>query len=248
MTAPSSSRPSSSTTRISAPNKNSKPSPSWTLDEHVSHLTSLLKAYPAAEELQSTWDGYSTTSATKGSDSLALGLKNYKAALDSGRRIGGNDSNKVVQQAAGPSSTPTPSGLPLWTVVRILKASWHADGSWPLVGADASEEETFLSILPASNPAQQNGTVAEATPPTMRIPRSVHPAGLLVKRKAPLVTTMAMEPGPPARPDPTPDQVAQAYRSRGIAVPDPPAYVPSDDEDGAVADPAGPAANDNDSA
>ncbi|KAE8222432.1 hypothetical protein CF319_g4364 [Tilletia indica] len=245
MTAPSSSLPSSSSTRISAPTKNPKPSPSWTLDEHVSHLTALLKAHPAAEELQSIWDGYPTASATKGSNPLALGLKNYKAALDSGRRIGGNDSNKVGQQV-GPSSTR--SGLPLWTVVRILKASWHADGSWPLVGADASEEETFLSILPASNPAQQNGTVAEATPPTMRIPRSVHPAELLIKRRAPLVTTMAMEPGPPARPDPTPDQVAQAYRSRGIAVPDPPAYVPSDDEDGAVADPAGPAANDNDSA
>ncbi|CAD6904002.1 unnamed protein product [Tilletia controversa] len=184
---------------------------------------------------------------SQGSRPLALGLKDYKAALDSGRRISGNNGKNDSRQGTSLNR----SGLPLWVVVRMLKASWHAEGSWPLIGADASEKDTQLSL--PTNPQRSIGTsVATSTPhppsstTTMKIPRSVHPTALLLKGKAPLVTTMTPEPGPPARPDPSPDEVAQAYRARGILVADPPVLIPSDDE-GEEA-PTGGEAIDDDSA
>ncbi|KAK0559062.1 hypothetical protein OC844_004677 [Tilletia horrida] len=224
--------------------------PSWTLQEHIDHLTALLSASPSAEELQSTWNGHATKTGDERTP-LALGLKDYKAALDSGRRISPGSGSKNDAGERGKQRTHV--GLPLWIVVRTLKASWHADGSWPLAGSDATEADATLTLpavpppaLPASaNKQQKRGaipasasvsqaTVAATTVSTtfMRLPRSVHPAALLLKPRVPSPNALPPpEPGPPVRPDPTPDQIAQAYRARGIQVPDPPTVSPSDDED-----------------
>lgn len=53
-----------------------------------------------------------------------IGIKN---ALDNGRRI--NVSRNGVER-----------GMPLWMLTKVLKASWHADGSWPIIGRDEAAQ------------------------------------------------------------------------------------------------------------
>ncbi|KAL9939093.1 hypothetical protein V8E36_001906 [Tilletia maclaganii] len=215
--------------------------PTRTLEDHIQHLKALLTSQPNAEELQRVWDGFSTAPpATQGSHSptgeplkvLALGLKDYKRALDTGRRL----VNSSVG-TAGPEARRLHQGIPLWMVVRTLKASWHAEGSWPLVGCDAPEQDTKVTLpnpsSSASGPRQAGGTEGGSRP-TMTIPRSCHPSALLIKPKVAYADLMtAVDPGPPARPDPSSEQIRNAYRARGIALPDPPVLSDSDYEAGA---------------
>ncbi|KAK0561503.1 hypothetical protein OC861_005781 [Tilletia horrida] len=197
-------------------NSTKSTSPSWTLDQHVAHLRTMLDAAPAAEELQTTWDGYPTGGEAP---AISLGLKHYREALDSGRRI---SSSRTTQEENGSKSLSSAHhhGIPLSIVVRILKASWIADGTWPVAGCDATDQQTSV-VLPGSQSKENN---------VIRIPRSIHPSAELIKGKPLAILSATPEPGPVARPDPTPSQVAQAYRHRGIFVPDPSPTCNSDEE------------------
>ena len=82
--------------------------------ESLARLQGCLLAVPDAEELQE----------------LQGPLVVIKNALDSGRRI--NVCRNGVER-----------GMPLWMLVKILKASWHADGSWPIIGRDEAAQHAM---------------------------------------------------------------------------------------------------------
>ncbi|CAO1629376.1 unnamed protein product [Sympodiomycopsis kandeliae] len=141
----------------------------------------VLTSTEAAEELKSTWHG-------SGSDEKKTALKDFKRLLDSGKRV-------------NPSETDTPRGIPMWMVVRTVKSSWHADGSWPLLGSDES--------LPSSSSG-------------MDIPSSIHPRALLLRPKG--QDRFELPPsdiavGEIVKQDPEPDRIAEAYRARGVQNP-----------------------------
>ncbi|CAO1618818.1 unnamed protein product [Parajaminaea phylloscopi] len=168
-----------------------------TLDD----LATLLHSAEAAEELASSWHGADTTVPAgdhRNGEHRRMGLSDLKRLLDTGRRVGG---------ASG-------RGIPAWIVVRTMKASWHHDGSWPLVGSD---EDVSVAPGPAGSDAQQAAIAA--------LPRSIHPSHLLLrppgqmKAQGPPPTDPELEKGlPPQRPDPIPEDVARRYAARGIEV------------------------------
>ncbi|PWN30635.1 hypothetical protein BDZ90DRAFT_229648 [Jaminaea rosea] len=138
-----------------------------------------------------------------------MGLRDLKRMLDSGRRV-----------AAGAEGS---RGIPMWLVVsmsswmrgssrsslpldlrqiRAVKASWHQDGSWPILGIDEEAAEDALASLP----------------------RSVHAASKLLR---PPGHTRAQIPPrdpeaerglPPQRPDPDPEDVVRRYEEQGVDV------------------------------
>lgn len=79
--------------------------------ESLTRLQDFLLAVPDAEEL----------------DMMQKPLIGIKNALDNGRRI--NVSRNGVER-----------GMPLWMLTKVLKASWHADGSWPIIGRDEAAQ------------------------------------------------------------------------------------------------------------
>lgn len=143
-------------------------------DGAVARLGQLLHSAPDAEEL--------ATSAPE--------LRGVKHALDDKRFFGAEGREGRVR------------GLPLWMAVKALKASWHEDGSWPLIGHDAAEQHG------ACDPQVCVANV-------MRV--SVHPHAKIVRSAAPCGAPTSRVPcqpmaGEPVRPDPTPDEVAERYR------------------------------------
>lgn len=100
---------------------------------------------------------------TQGDESKLKGfwpqMRGIKQGLDRGKYISGAGKNR---------------GIPLALTVQLLKASWHADSTWP-IGEHALEQRQEQAIA-------------------------------------------GREPGPQARPDPSPDEIAAAYRKRGISV------------------------------
>ncbi|KDN48440.1 hypothetical protein K437DRAFT_293887 [Tilletiaria anomala UBC 951] len=94
----------------------------------IQDLASVLNAIPAAEELSALWLGESLpdevcqqiSAPVQVDAGKVIPLQLLKKGLDSGRTV----------------SAPSGRGLPLWLAVRTLKASWHADGTWPLRGRD----------------------------------------------------------------------------------------------------------------
>ncbi|PWY98551.1 hypothetical protein BCV70DRAFT_201867 [Testicularia cyperi] len=101
------------------------------------------------------------------------------------------DSGKRVGAGAGRHR-----GLPLSLVIPILKSEWHNDGTWPL---DCSIPGHGIGIATGTGTDIGSNEQQEKQKPTsMSTPAQAHV--------------------PPQ--DPSPDQIATAYRSRGIAVPD----------------------------
>ncbi|PWN41483.1 hypothetical protein IE81DRAFT_330878 [Ceraceosorus guamensis] len=123
-----------------------------------------------------------------------------------------------------------PRGIPLATAVRSLKAKWHGDGSWPLLGSDEvwAPTQTAVGI---SGVAVSAGI---AMPP-----RSVHPCRLLLRP----VGVFSFQPPQQqeAQPhhelvnhqlckqDPDSEEVARLYRLRGVHVAE--ADIPPDADD-----------------
>lgn len=102
------------------------PTPSERFEQTVARIEELFHEHADAEELAS-------------SEALLCGIKR---ALDSKRRVAAPGTDRV-------------RGLPLWIVVRVrertypqtkaLKCSWHADGSWPLIGYDEAERHRICN-------------------------------------------------------------------------------------------------------
>lgn len=82
----------------------------------------------------------------------------------------------------------------------MCKATWHQDGTWPLLGID------------------------EHTPPHLTAVaalHSVHPSALLLRPKGAdhfQIPTDDVETFPVRRPEPSADDIAEAYRRRGMQV------------------------------
>jgi hypothetical protein len=84
----------------------------------------------------------------------------------------------------------------------MCKATWHQDGTWPLLGADEeispSSTTSFSSLI-----------------------RSIHPSSKLLR--PPGITLFELPSndlgrGPPQRQEPSCEEVAASYRERGIQV------------------------------
>lgn len=170
----------------------------------IDALAKLLKASPAAEELAASW----SRSHTETLKDDGPRLSDLKQALDSGRRF-------VVEE------TPE-RGLPMWIVVgqlqhesrsfgldthnsnssvqvRTCKASWHNDGTWPLLAAD-EELDTDASL---------QGAI-----------RSIHPSAVILRPRDTIKFALPADEGSARRPEASMEEIADAYRRRGIFVED----------------------------
>jgi hypothetical protein len=84
----------------------------------------------------------------------------------------------------------------------MCKASWHQDGTWPLLGADEQVSSNEIASLP--------------------ITRSIHPSSELLRPRG--VTCFQIpedggdRPQTQQQPEPSAEDIAAAYRRRGIAV------------------------------
>lgn len=150
----------------------------------LNHLEELLDATPSSEELATTWNG-------SNNQSRSIGLRDLHRQLEAGKRV----------QHDG-------RGIPMWIVVRAVKASWHADGSWPLRGHDEM--------------GQNDDAVAA-------IPQSIHPSSALLRPKGQTACTLPQTPvdadlaaGKVIQADPDPQDIADAYAARGVQVGEPP--------------------------
>lgn len=85
-------------------------------------------------------------------------------------------------------------GIPMWIVVRTCKAKWHQDGTWPLLGSDEIVDADVHGTLP---------------------PRSTHPSRSLIR---PPGTNSFAAPTVLSTQEPSAEEIAQAYRRRGIKV------------------------------
>ncbi|PWN35712.1 uncharacterized protein FA14DRAFT_160748 [Meira miltonrushii] len=165
----------------------------------IEKLSQLLQSCPASEELKSTWERPKKPSMplSKASASPDPRLGDLHAVLQSGRSVvrGANKDR----------------GIPMWIVIRMCKASWHKDGTWPLMGSDEIENQT------------QTKSVNQDT--IQRV-RSIHPSALIIQAEQnDHTTTKAVDAafpqkngGPPIRIEPSADEIAEAYRRRGIFV------------------------------
>lgn len=90
--------------------------------------------------------------------------------------------------------------LPCLYQVRTLKASWHADGSWPLLGCD----ETTTAVNVVRSRHSSNKLLRPKGQTTFVVPQT------------PLDADLAA--GKVIRPDPEPEDVAARYEQRGISV------------------------------
>ena len=59
-------------------------------------------------------------------------------------------------------------GLPLWVAIKVIKASWHADGSWPLIGYDEAARHHIcdpqLCIVPSMHVSQHKHCLLYTSP------------------------------------------------------------------------------------
>lgn len=85
--------------------------------------------------------------------------------------------------------------------VLTLKASWHENGTWPLIGCDELE------------PPPSTSTSTLISQP---LPRSIHPSNLILKPRSTSKDPYQPDPGPPTRPEVEADEIARNYRSRGV--------------------------------
>lgn len=168
----------------------------------IEKLKNLLHSCPAAEELQSTWERPKKSSERHSTQSISSStsdprLGDLYAVLQSGRSIVRGENHD--------------RGIPMWIIVRMCKASWHRDGSWPLRGSDEVEKEMHKPLNLESKQRVQ----------------SIHPSALLIhaeeKTSSDHKNTMQRQlstkrDGPPIRVEPSADEIAEAYRRRGIFV------------------------------
>lgn len=169
---------------------------------------------------------------------MTMTLRDLKRLLDSERRVSGGGGPEVEESTPSASSSsgytdsshgptagemPMQRGIPMWIVVRTLKASWHADGSWPILAAD---EVYPTPASPKSRTSKDKGKAREMpSRPHKDIPRSVHPSEVILR---PPGTTSFQVPLPPPdlmlpgakmpKADPGMDEIARRYRTRGVAV------------------------------
>lgn len=182
-------------------------------DTTIEKLSQLLQSCPAAEELKSTWErpkrtSEPSTSLSKASNTPDPRLGDLYAVLQSGR--------SVVR------GTNKDRGIPMWIVVRMCKASWHKDGTWPLIGNDEIGEQTQSTSL---------------NPEGMQRIRSIHPSELIIQseqsgpsiNKADVATLSQKNEGPPIRAEPSANEIAEAYRRRGIFVEEAPNLKDNED-------------------
>lgn len=169
----------------------------------IEKLSQLLQSCPASEELKSTWErpkkplSKPSSSLPKASTVPDPRLSDLHAVLQSGRSVvrGANKDR----------------GIPMWIVVRMCKASWHKDGTWPLMGSDEIENQTQAEPIKLD---------------TIQRVRSIHPSALIIQSeqddqsttKAVGSTVPQNKDGPPIRIEPSADEIADAYRRRGIFV------------------------------
>lgn len=167
----------------------------------------------SAEELRSTW------SRSKGENPREHGprLADLKRALDDGKTLDTGDGRGVpmrlvvswkcsdqAQQVVKPRLDRMQYSLfcRSHAQTKTCKASWHYDGTWPLLASD------------------ETSTCSTST--DVDIPRSVHTSEVILRPPGQHCVRLPppdAEPGPPQRPDPSPEQIALAYRDRGIPVP-----------------------------
>lgn len=95
---------------------------------------------------------------------------------------------------------------------RTLKAAWHHDGTWPLLGHDE-----HLPATTTLSPQEDEITAS--------VPRSIHPTAKLLRPpgqtrfQVPRPSDPEAEKGlPPQRPDPEPEEMARRYAEMGIDV------------------------------
>lgn len=169
---------------------------------------------------------------------MTMTLRDLKRLLDTERRVSGGAGADAEELAPSGSSSsghtdsshaptageaPIQRGIPLWIVVRTLKASWHADGSWPILAAD----EVYPPPKSPTSPTHKNKGKAREMPsrPHKDVPRSVHTSDVILR---PPGTTSFQVPLPPPdlmlpgakmpKADPGMDEIARRYRTRGVTV------------------------------
>lgn len=118
--------------------------------------------------------------------SMQLTLLSIKRSLDEGKRVS--------------------RGLPLWVVIKVIKASWHADGSWPLIGYDEAARHHIcdprLCIVPSMHVSQHKHADI--------IPSQAYELGKRQRKILPCTQA----PPVPHMVEPDADAIAQAYAVR----------------------------------
>lgn len=209
------------------------------LDQIVHSLSKLLTSQPAAEELADTWygtvskgdsktaseDDTKKTKSSTGKDASASSSSSSQVVnLRSLKR--GLDTEKPLSSSATPGDpTSRLKGLPLWIVVRTLKASWHADGTWPLLASDEPLPSAAVELASSSSSNPTEEEVKDLIPLSDGIPRSIHPSSKLLRPPNATCFQLPLTDLPPlpvGKGDPSMDQIAQKYRERGIDVGEPP--------------------------
>ena len=102
-------------------------------------------------------------------------------------------------------------GLPLWVAIKVIKASWHADGSWPLIGYDEAARhhicDPALCIVPSMHVSQHKHADI--------IPNEAYELG---KRQRKILPCTQAPPAP-YMVEPDADTIARAYAARQAASP-----------------------------
>ena len=102
-------------------------------------------------------------------------------------------------------------GLPLWVAIKVIKASWHADGSWPLIGYDEAARHHIcdpqLCIVPSMHVSQHKHADI--------IPNEAYELG---KRQRKILPCTQAPPAP-YMVEPDADTIARAYAARHAASP-----------------------------
>ena len=102
-------------------------------------------------------------------------------------------------------------GLPLWVAIKVIKASWHADGSWPLIGYDEAARhhicDPALCIVPSMHVSQHKHADI--------IPNEAYELG---KRQRKILPCTQAPPAPHMV-EPDADTIARAYAARHAASP-----------------------------
>jgi hypothetical protein len=84
----------------------------------------------------------------------------------------------------------------------MCKATWHRDGTWPLLGADEEASEAVQS---------------------MGVVRSIHPSALILRPEGTTCFQIPLEDADAdirirSKTDPTAENIADSYRARGVHV------------------------------
>ena len=123
--------------------------------------------------------------------SMQHSLLPIKRSLDAGKRVS--------------------RGLPLWVAIKVIKASWHADGSWPLIGYDEAARhhicDPALCIVPSMHVSQHKHADI--------IPNEAYELG---KRQRKILPCTQAPPAPHMV-EPDADTIARAYAARHAASP-----------------------------